>query len=434
MKDGNGSWMGRFRGPGAATRRPHLEHAEDIAGAGPAGVPEPRPHDDLRHRIGSTALAFRGYDVTNLGRSRELLDHDEYGPIVGALLSEASAIASETLRESIDLAAYIRAGAATRLEDFPKDVATIVAMELAQLRVLETCFDVPVRSARLSFGYSIGELAAMVLGGSFRLEELLPVPLALATDCASLAADTTMGILFTRAPVLPEADVMRLCAAVSGEGHGLVAPSAFLSPNTVLLLGQKRTIDRVEALMKEYLPAKAMLRRNPNRWPPLHTPLVRCRNIPNRAAIALYAIAGERPLPRPPVISCATGKFCDDALTCRETLVKWTERPQRLWDAIDATLTSGVGTVIHVGPAPNLVPATFARLSNNVNKHLGNRYLRGIVSSMHRHSWIASMLPHRAALLRAPFLEHIILEDWLLDGPVDAANRARVQAAGASST
>lgn len=395
-------------------RGPDLD-VEDAVGAGPMVEPVISPNSDLKMGIGSTALAFRGYDITNLGRSLELLDHPRYGTIVARVLGEASAISEGALRRPVDLAAYIRAGAPTSLENFALDVATIVAMEMAQVRLLEECFDVPVHDAQLSFGYSIGELAAMVVGESFTLDELLPVPLGLADDCASLADDVRMGILFTRAPVLPEVDVLRLCAAVSSEGHGLVAPSAILSPNTTLLLGQGKTIDRIEALMREYLPAKVMLRRNPNRWPPLHTPIVRCRNIPNRAAMALYAIPGPRPLPRPEVISCATGKLCDDALTCRETLVQWTERPQRLWDAIDATLVAGVETVIHVGPAPNLIPATFTRLSNNVNKHLGNKYVRGFVSSMHRHSWIATLLPHRAALLRAPFLKHIILEDWLLE-------------------
>jgi [acyl-carrier-protein] S-malonyltransferase len=37
---------------------------------------------------------------------------------------------------------------------------------------------------------------------------------------------------------------------------------------------------------------------------------------------------------------------------------------------------------------------------------------------MHRHSWIGTLLPHRAALLRAPFVKQIILEDWLLDQPI----------------
>ena len=423
MKDSSG-WLGRIshrsRVGGLSTRRPRLEHLEEETGAQVAASTTASPGTDLKRRIGSSALAFRGYDVSNLGRSVELLEHPKFGPVVNAVLAEASEISSDALKESVDLASYIRIGAPTELANFALDVALIVSMELAQVRLLETFFDVPVRDAKLSFGYSIGELAAMVVGGSFSLAELLPLPLALAEDSANLAQDVTMGILFTRAPVLPEADVLRLCAEISSEGQGLVAPSTFLSPNTTLLLGQGKTIDRVESLMKAYLPPKVMLRRNPNRWPPLHTPLVRSRNIPNRTAMALYAIKGARPLPRPPVISCATGKFYDDAHNSRETLVQWTERPQRLWDAIDATLYAGVETVIHIGPSPNLIPATISRLVNNVNKHLGNKYVRGFVSGMHRHSWISALLPHRAALLRAPFVKQIILEDWLLEHGEDS--------------
>jgi [acyl-carrier-protein] S-malonyltransferase len=422
MKDGGG-WLGRIshrsRVGVLSTRRPRLEQVEEDAGAHVAAQPTISPHDEIKKGIGSAAFAFRGYDVSNLGRSQELLDHPKFGPVVSEVLAEASAITADTLKEPVDLALYIRANAPTALVNFPLDVALIVSMEMAQVRLLEKFFDVPVRDAKLSFGYSIGELAALVLGGSFSLTELLPLPLALSEDAASLAEDVTMGILFTRSPILPEADVLRLCAEISNEGQGLVAPSTFLSPNTTLLLGQGKTIDRVEALMKDYLPPKVMLRRNPNRWPPLHTPLVRSRNIPNRTAMALYAIKGSRPLPRPPVISCATGKFYDVAHNSRETLIQWTERPQRLWDAIDATLYAGVESVIHVGPAPNLIPATFSRLVNNVNKHLGNKYVRGFVSGMHRHSWIAAMLPHRAALLRAPFVKQIILEDWLLENGGD---------------
>ena len=42
-----------------------------------------------------------------------------------------------------------------------------------------------------SFGHSIGELSALVLGGVYAMEQLLPVPLSLATDCAELTANTT---------------------------------------------------------------------------------------------------------------------------------------------------------------------------------------------------------------------------------------------------
>ena len=32
-----------------------------------------------------------------------------------------------------------------------------------------------------------------------------------------------------------------------------------------------------------------------------------------------------------------------------------------------------------------------------------------------RRPWLSAILPSRAALLRAPMLKHIILEDWLLE-------------------
>ena len=423
MKDGG--WISRIGVAGVARRRPRVASpdSEDALGAGSAARPIAEPGDELRARIGRAAFAFRGYDVKNLGRSLELLDQPAYARIVREELAEASAIASESLREPIDLEAYVRASAPTSLDDFPRDVALIVAMEMAQVRLLEAVFGVPVRTARRSLGYSIGELSALVLGGAFRLEELLPVPLALAPDCASLAEDTAMAILFTRSPVLPESAVERLCESVSSEGRGIVAPSAYLSPNTALILGQGGTIDRVQEVMADFLPAKAVFRRNPNRWPPLHTPIVRQRNIPNRAAVALYNIPGPRPEPSPALISCVTGETCGAGANCRELLIQWTERPQRLWDAIDGTLASGVETIVHVGPAPNLIPATFARLTNNVNKQLGNRYLRGMVSGMSRSAWLASLLPQRANLLRAPRIEHLILEDWLLANAPDLTER-----------
>jgi [acyl-carrier-protein] S-malonyltransferase len=373
----------------------------------------------LRQRIGESALAFRGYDITNLGRSAELLAHPRYAQVVSRVLGQASQIASGALHRKIDLCEYVRASEPTTLANFAEDVAMIVAMELAQVQILEECFEIPVREGRLSFGYSIGELAALVLGHTFRLDQLLPVPLRMAQDCAELAEETKMGILFTRAPVLPEDAVDQLCQAVSNEGKGMVAPSAWLSPNTALLLGQGDTLDRLEQKMRDYLPQKVMLRRNPNKWPPLHTPLVWQRNITNRTAVDLYHLEGGGEPPTPPVISGASGKADYNGLNTRELLIQWVDHPQRLWDAIDGTLAAGVSNVIHIGPNPNLVPSTFARLSNNVSKQLGNGYRhrmgKGLVSSMNRHAWIANLLPHKAALLRAPFLEHIILEDWLLE-------------------
>jgi [acyl-carrier-protein] S-malonyltransferase len=421
MKDTDGRWQNRILALATGHRRSRLSSLE-IASApesGGATSLATRPGGvDLKHRIATAAFAFRGYDVNNLGRSLELLEHPAYGPVVKSVLETASELCAEAIKAPVDLVAFVRAQEPTSLATFPHDVALIVAMEIAQVRLLEQFFDVPVRDARLSFGYSIGELASMVIGGVFTMEQLLPVPLALAPDCAELAADTAMGVLFTRGPLLPSQDVERLCVAISSEGHGLIGPSAYLSPNTALVLGQGDTLERLEKAMKDFLPAKVILRRNPHRWPPLHTPLVWQRNIPNRTAVAMYHIDGGRRKPNPPVYSCVTGAADYDEINSREILTHWTDHPQRLWDVIYDTLAAGVEVVIHAGPAPNLIPATFTRLGNNVSKQLGGKYLHMLGRSINRHAWLSHVLPSKAALLRAPFLEHVVLEDWLLDREV----------------
>jgi hypothetical protein len=37
------------------------------------------------------------------------------------------------------------------------------------------------------------------------------------------------------------------------------------------------------------------------------------------------------------------------------------------------------------------------------------------VQGMANRPWLKTLLPSRAALLRAPNIEHIVLEDWLLE-------------------
>jgi len=422
MKEVNGRWQRRIWSAGSGGRRARLQdvsaHATGVI-ASDASRPGAVPLDG---KITRTALAFRGYDIANHGRSPELLAHPIFGPVVRSVLAGVSELAADVLGRPVDLASRVESSAPTTLESFPDDVAMIVAMELAQLRLLREFHGIDPAEARLTFGYSIGELSALIAGGVYTTEELLPVPLSLAPDCAELATDTTMGVLFTREPLLDEDEVRGICRRIGGEGLGLIGPSAFLSPNTALILGEGHTLDRLEALLPDELPGRVMLRRNPNRWPPLHSPIVWRKNIPNRAATAMYRVRGGTRRPRPEVVSCVTGEASYGPDNSRELMIGWTDRPQRLWDAIESTLSAGVETIIHVGPAPNLIPATFSRISNNVSKHVNNKVIRRIgsdvVATLSRHAWLAQVLPAKACLLRAPFLEHVILEDWLLTRPV----------------
>jgi [acyl-carrier-protein] S-malonyltransferase len=185
-----------------------------------------------------------------------------------------------------------------------------------------------------------------------------------------------------------------------------------------LLLGQQDTVDRFAARIKTDLDGDIHLRKNPDRWPPMHTPLVWQRNIPNRAGVMMHTIQGGATTPVPKVLSLTTGGYYDET-NCRDLVYRWIDQPQRLWDAVCETLSEDVDVVLHVGPAPNVIPATFERVARDVTAQLQERTLsrigRWAVGGIVSRPWLRALLPDRAALLRAPQLVQINLEDWLLD-------------------
>lgn len=374
---------------------------------------------NLHEQIGNSAFAFRGYNINNLGRTDELLNHHAYGPVVKEVLTEASELVSEAIKRKVDLAQRVSDKAESSLDTFAEDMAQVIATELAQVRILEQFFDLPMKKAKVTFGYSLGEVAALIASSVYSMRDILTAPLTLADECAELANDTTMGILFSRGPALDFNAVQHLCVDINSEGNGVIGISTYLSPNTVLLLGQFDTIDRFRKRMKDVLPEKAHLRKNDHSWPPLHTPLLWEKSIPNRAAVIQHTMVGGFTTPEPPIISCVTGKISYNDHNSREILNRWIDHPQKLWDVVYETLAIGVDVVIHVGPEPNLIPATFKRLSDNVTAQLKGRSLNSVglraMSGIARRPWLSKLLSSRAALLRAPFVQHVILEDWLLE-------------------
>jgi [acyl-carrier-protein] S-malonyltransferase len=151
----------------------------------------------------------------------------------------------------------------------------------------------------------------------------------------------------------------------------------------------------------------------------MHTEIVRQKHIPDRASIMMEGMPGGFVPPCPPILSLVTGKRSYDDFHARDIMRQWVDQPQRLWDAVYETLACGVTTLIHVGPDPNLVPATFKRVSENVQaqmagKTLGSYSLRA-AAGLARRPWLSAVLPTRTALLRAPLLRHVILEDWLIE-------------------
>lgn len=379
----------------------------------------PTPAEQLRLQLPRAAFAFRGYNTTNLGRTPELWQVDAYRPILQRWLELGSDVCHQAHGQRTDLVARIVGKLEADLEHYAEAVAMVMAVELAQLEMLANIHGIEYSRAPLAYGYSLGELTATAANQMVSPAEAMHVPVTLANDCAVLAHDTKMGILFSRTEAIDEKNVIHLCEEITAEQKGVIGISAVLSPNTYLILGQQNSLMRLKSSMHDVLPETVLLKRDSNLWPPMHTPIVRQRHIPDRASVLMEAMSPEPGLPTPVLFSLATGDTSYGKEPAREVLRRWVDHPQRLWDAVTYTLSKDIHLIIHVGPGPNVIPATFQRLSENVCQQLARMSLGGIsmraVSNLVNRRWLANMLPQRASLLRAPNVEHVILEDWLLD-------------------
>jgi [acyl-carrier-protein] S-malonyltransferase len=371
--------------------------------------------EQLQQRMPNAAFAFRGYNVTNLGRSTELLSHAAYGPIVRSCLTEAGMVCSEVISKKVNLVGRVRNRRATTLRTYSEAIALIMAMEKAQLSLLSEFFGIEMCSAKVCFGYSLGEIAAIAAAGVFDGFEAMRVPLALSADCAALADGVKLAVLFSRGKSLPMDAIRRLCLEINQAGQGVVGISAHLSPNSILLMGQGDTLDRFNDQKGQCIEDRVHLRKTTKTFPPLHTPIMWQRNISNRAASIMHTLPGGFGNPSPPVLSLVTGTTSYNEYNAREHMHRWIDHPQLLWEVVYETLKMGIETIVHVGPEPNIIPATYSRLRNNVETEIsGSIRMRALTAVVH-HPWIKPLLSNRTALLRAPLIEQVVLEDWLLE-------------------
>ena len=376
---------------------------------------QPEIGDDLK----GTAWAFRGYNVTNLGRTPELLEHAAYGPIVERHLKDASELYSAATMQRVDLVERVRLREETTLETYGEAVCLIIAAELAQIEILRELFGVDFEAGRLAVGYSLGEVSALVATGVYSLEALLTPILSLSSDCVELARNTRMGIVFSRGPALDVQAIERLCVEVTAKDQGTLCISSYLAPNSVLVLGQDRSLDLFKDEIKSRYKREIHVKENPDRWPPIHTAIVRQKAVPDRASVMLETVPGGFQAPSIPIISAITGTDSYNDFNSRQILYDWVDHPQKLWNVIERLLASDIQRIIHLGPEPNIIPATLKRLSMNVTAQLGQRNftsmgLRAVSSIVHIRPWLTQYLSKNAALLRAPLIREFIAEDWLL--------------------
>ena len=203
-----------------------------------------------------------------------------------------------------------------------------------------------------------------------------------------------LGVVFSLGPALDFDAIDQICVEINCEQRGTMGISSYLSPNSIFLLGQAETVERFRELMHERLPKQVHLRKNEHFWPPLHTPIMWQRYIPDRVGVMMQKIPGGFGKPAPPILSLVTGKASYNSYNSREILHRWIDHPQRMWDVVYESLQTGIDMVIHVGPEPNLFPATYQRLSDNVQTQLSGRSAGSlglrVVSGMARRRWLTA--------------------------------------------
>lgn len=373
----------------------------------------------LAQSLSTSALAFRGYDQVNLGRTPELLAVPAYRPIMERRLREAEILCEQANGKRVNLVARVHDRVEAGLDAYAEAIALIFAAEVAQVDLLREIHGIEPCQARMAFGYSLGELSALAVSEAYPLDAIMRVPLAFAAECAEMAPDVTMAVVFSRRTVIPEATIVAFCEEVTAEGSGAIAVSAILAPNTLLVIGERDTTKRLAKHCASIEGPPVLVRENDGAWPPLHTPLLCQRHIHDRATIMIREVPRLNPVPRIPVWSLVTGREEYRHTSGREVLRRWIEAPQRLWDVVEAVLASEVRTVLHFGPHPNVIPGTFRRVADNVVRQTLSWSLTSVgiktFQRMTKNSWLAPLLPRRGNLLRAPMIEHVIVEDWLLE-------------------
>ena len=87
--------------------------------------------ETLAAGIADSALAFRGYNITNLGRSAELLAVGPYQSLVEEELTRYAEVCSDVVGRRVDLVDLVRRGAEPELEHYAEALATVVAIGAA---------------------------------------------------------------------------------------------------------------------------------------------------------------------------------------------------------------------------------------------------------------------------------------------------------------
>ena len=113
----------------------------------------------LNPNLSKVAFAFRGYNVTNLGRTAEFLVHDKYGPIIEEYLKRGTRVCADVTGRKVDLVDRVRRGR----DRFDPAVVRELARESAKGLVMSVSINPGVQALMIRLGCSLAKQTVRAL-------------------------------------------------------------------------------------------------------------------------------------------------------------------------------------------------------------------------------------------------------------------------------
>ena len=293
-----------------------------------------RGPEDGAERVPRVAFLFTGQGAQHPGMGRELY---ETQPVFRQALERCAEVLDGLMPRPLTAVLFPGEGEGSLLDDMRFSQPAVFALQYALSELWQSWGVVP----EAVLGHSAGELAAACVAGVFSLED----GLRLIAARGRLMSEVPPG----GAMVAVAADEVRVRELLRAQGAraAQVAIAAVNAPEAVVLSGPAEIVHSLAAQLKAEGIDVTTLRI----WLAAHSPLMEPMERPFDEVARGVAHAA----PRLKLVSNVSGEILDGSPMDPGYWVEHLRSPVRFADGVQALVSSGVDTLIEIGPHPVLV-------------------------------------------------------------------------------